>query len=69
VSRGRQCRGRRRKGPVNGRSDPAIGALSSKRPFPHTSLQEFAMADVAFVVAVLAGFALVALVAKGVTKL
>jgi hypothetical protein len=34
-----------------------------------TSLQELAMADLAFVVTVLAGFALVALVAKGVTKL
>ncbi|MFD5538405.1 hypothetical protein ACFWIJ_11310 [Streptomyces sp. NPDC127079] len=37
--------------------------------FNRTSLQEFAMADLAFVVTVLAGFALVALVAKGVTKL
>ncbi|MER8222646.1 hypothetical protein ABTZ58_19065 [Streptomyces sp. NPDC094143] len=34
-----------------------------------TSLQEFAMADVAFVVVTIAGFVLVALVAKGVTKL
>jgi hypothetical protein len=34
-----------------------------------TSLQEFAMADLAFVLVTLAGFALVALVAKGVTKL
>jgi hypothetical protein len=32
-------------------------------------LQELAMADVAFVVTTLAVFALVALVAKGVTKL
>ncbi|MBL1106989.1 hypothetical protein JK361_20670 [Streptomyces sp. 5-8] len=32
-------------------------------------LQEFTMADLAFVVTVLAGFALVALVAKAVTKL
>lgn len=45
------------------------------RPFPptvrihRTSSQESAMADLAFVVTVLAGFALVALVAKGVTKL
>ncbi|MEU5613232.1 hypothetical protein ACI2L4_38425 [Streptomyces sparsogenes] len=37
--------------------------------FNRTSLQEFAMADLAFVVTVLAVFALVALVAKGVTKL
>ena len=37
--------------------------------FNRTSLQEFAMADLAFVVATIAAFALVALVAKGVTKL
>lgn len=34
-----------------------------------TSLQEFAMADLAFVVTTIAVFALVAFVAKGVTKL
>ncbi|WP_078916661.1 hypothetical protein [Streptomyces viridochromogenes] len=34
-----------------------------------TSLQEFTMADLAFVVTTIACFALVALVAKGVTKL
>ncbi|CAL9645336.1 MULTISPECIES: hypothetical protein [Streptomyces] len=39
------------------------------RPLFRTSPQEFAMADPAFVLTVLAGFALVALVAKGVTKL
>ncbi|MFF9114769.1 hypothetical protein ACF09Y_03930 [Streptomyces massasporeus] len=37
-------------------------------PFPNL-IQELAMADVAFVVATIAVFALVALVAKGVTKL
>jgi hypothetical protein len=35
---------------------------------PHP-FQEFTMADLAFAVTVLAAFALVALVAKGVTKL
>ncbi|MEU3935024.1 hypothetical protein AB0E85_23780 [Streptomyces sp. NPDC029044] len=34
-----------------------------------TSLQELAMADLAFVVTTIAVFALVALVARGVTKL
>jgi hypothetical protein len=34
-----------------------------------TSLREFAMADVAFVLVTIAGFVLVALVAKGVTRL
>ncbi|MEV6129444.1 hypothetical protein AB0M05_21870 [Streptomyces violaceusniger] len=48
--------------------------LSITRPIrrlriPPTSFQEFAMADVAFVVTTLAVFALVAFVAKGVTKL
>ncbi|BCM71148.1 hypothetical protein EASAB2608_06482 [Streptomyces sp. EAS-AB2608] len=51
------------------------GRIRPKRRFPltvrsnRTSLQELAMADLAFVVTVLAAFALVALVAKGVTKL
>ncbi|WP_262704341.1 MULTISPECIES: hypothetical protein [Streptomyces] len=36
---------------------------------PRPLLQELAMADVAFVIATIAVFALVALVAKGVTKL
>ncbi|WP_150112938.1 hypothetical protein [Streptomyces violaceusniger] len=48
--------------------------LPTTRPIRHsrippTSFQEFAMADVAFVVTTLAVFALVAFVAKGVTKL
>ncbi|GAA5040987.1 hypothetical protein [Streptomyces similanensis] len=38
-------------------------------PFPLRTSREFTMADLAFVVTVLAAFALVALVAKGVTKL
>ncbi|CAL9282488.1 hypothetical protein SUDANB51_07586 [Streptomyces sp. enrichment culture] len=44
------------------------GVLLQSSLSPHLT-QEFAMADLAFVVTVLAGFALVALVAKGVTKL
>ncbi|MBW8799786.1 MAG: hypothetical protein JF597_41290 [Streptomyces sp.] len=56
-------------GPVNG------GRNRPERRFPLTVrvrsnlIQEFTMADLAFVVTVLAGFALVALVAKGATKL
>ncbi|MFE1198222.1 hypothetical protein ACFW6E_36685 [Streptomyces olivaceoviridis] len=65
----RQSRERRRKGAVNGWPDPAREAVSSERPVHRTPLQELAMADLAFVVTVLASFALVALIAKGVTKL
>lgn len=67
-------------GPVKGVGaavrEPSTGDLvRPMRRFPllvpvqRTSLQEFAMADLAFVLATIAGFALVALVAKGVTKL
>ncbi|WP_107061919.1 hypothetical protein [Streptomyces cellulosae] len=43
--------------------------VSSKRPFLPNLTQELTMADLAFVVTTAAVFALVALVAKGVTKL
>ncbi|EFL35464.1 predicted protein [Streptomyces viridochromogenes DSM 40736] len=46
------------------------GAISSKSPLlSRNSLQESAMADLAFVVTTIVLFALVAFVAKGVTKL
>jgi hypothetical protein len=54
---------------VNGDRNRTDRRFPRTRPFPRTSFQEFTMADLAFVVTVLAGFALVALVAKGVTKL
>ena len=59
-------------GPVNGaRIRPETGfplLVRSARGFPNL-LQELTMADLAFVVTTIAVFALVALVAKGVTKL
>ncbi|MFE9443066.1 hypothetical protein ACFYO2_29690 [Streptomyces sp. NPDC006602] len=45
------------------------GGFLSKRPCRITSFQEHPMADAAFVLTTVAVFALVALVAKGVTKL
>jgi len=45
------------------------GDFLASSDVPPILIQEFAMADVAFVVTTIAVFALVALVAKGVTKL
>lgn len=47
----------------------AGGGVCSEGKRSNLSLRESKMADTALVLAVLAGFALVALVAKGVTKL
>jgi hypothetical protein len=56
-------------GAVNGRrSCPRTRFPLGVRP-TRTPLQELTMADLAFVVTTIACFALVALVAKGVTKL
>ncbi|KPI11586.1 hypothetical protein OK074_2918 [Actinobacteria bacterium OK074] len=65
--------GRRPYGARQRRPQPAGDALSFNRQIrrggcPHL-LQELTMADLAFVVTTIAVFALVALVAKGVTKL
>ncbi|MFI6490530.1 hypothetical protein [Streptomyces sp. NPDC050564] len=58
-----------RKGAVNdGRIRPRR-RFPLKRQFNPNLIQELTMADVAFVVTTIAVFALVALVAKGVTKL
>ncbi|MFE9767947.1 hypothetical protein ACFYPC_26075 [Streptomyces sp. NPDC005808] len=65
----RQSRSAPRKGPVNGgRKRPERRLPLLVRSIPNL-IQELAMADVVFVVTTIAVFALVALVAKGVTKL
>ncbi|MFF9772701.1 hypothetical protein ACF1HJ_03315 [Streptomyces sp. NPDC013978] len=53
---------------TTGDSGQGRGFLEASESLPHLC-QEFTMADVAFVVTTIALFALVALVAKGVTKL
>jgi len=66
----RQSRGTPRKGGVNGgRIRPERRFPLLVRSTPNLIPQELTMADVAFVVITIAVFALVALVAKGVTKL
>ncbi|SCE11872.1 hypothetical protein GA0115244_117231 [Streptomyces sp. DvalAA-19] len=55
---------------VNNRLGPEVCFMSADRPIPFlTSSQELAMADLAFVATTIAVFALVVLVARGVTKL
>ncbi|MEU9735269.1 hypothetical protein [Streptomyces sp. NPDC048002] len=59
-----------RKGPVNdGRSRPQKRFPLTVPVPPNLTLQEFTMADLAFVVTTIAAVALVVLVAKGVAKL
>jgi hypothetical protein len=55
--------------PVNGARFRPRRLFPRTVPVRHRTLQEFTMADLAFVVATIACFVLVALVAKGVTKL
>ncbi|MGV9880307.1 hypothetical protein [Streptomyces sp. NPDC003006] len=54
---------------VNGGRKRLKGSLSRTKQFTRPLPQELTMADLAFVATTIAVFALVALVAKGVTKL
>jgi hypothetical protein len=65
----RQGRTGRRKGRVNGGGERLPERFARTVRSIRTSSQELTMADLAFVVTTLAVFALVALVARGVTKL
>ena len=65
----RQRRAACRKGVVNGARLLVGEGFARSVPVPSHLIQELTMADLAFVITTIAVFALVAFVAKGVTKL